>query len=223
MHLGRSLRTILVLGLAFHIHHRFHGPPIDYGAVAIASVASWLGVPGPGEPVLIAAGVFAARHKLDITTVVVVAWLAATAGGAVGWWVGMKFGRGVLTTRGPFRRMRVNALKRGEEVFKRHAVVAIILTPSWIAGIHRVNARTYHLTNVITAAIWAVGIGLGAYFAGPVIIDAVSDVGTVTEIALALLVAAVLIHEIRRRRRRRRSIDASPAEEPPIGAPDAPV
>ena len=94
--------AILILGLA--LHHRFHGPPIDYAGLAAAAAASWIGVPGPGEPVLIAAGVLAARHKLDIGAVLAVAWLAATLGGIGGWLIGMKAGRGMLTTRGPLHR-----------------------------------------------------------------------------------------------------------------------
>ena len=62
------------MGLSLRLHHHFHGPPIDYGALAAAAAASWIGVPGPGEPVLIAAGVFAAQHRLDIVSVLVVAW-----------------------------------------------------------------------------------------------------------------------------------------------------
>ena len=52
--------------LHIHLHHQFHGPPFDYVGLAVAAAASWIGVPGPGEPVLIAAGVLAAKHKLDL-------------------------------------------------------------------------------------------------------------------------------------------------------------
>ena len=39
---------------------------------------------------LIGAGVLAARGRLDLTTVLVVAWVAATAGGIIGWLGGLK-------------------------------------------------------------------------------------------------------------------------------------
>ncbi len=66
--------------LHFHIHHHFHGPPFDYATLAVAAAASWIGLPGPGEPILIAAGILAARHKLDIGSVLIVAFLAAAGG-----------------------------------------------------------------------------------------------------------------------------------------------
>jgi membrane protein DedA with SNARE-associated domain len=209
--LALVLKSCLVLAIALRLHHHFHGPPIDYAGLAAAAAASWIGVPGPGEPVLIAAGVFAAHHQLDIATVVVVAWLGATGGGIAGWLIGMKLGRKVLTARGPLWRMRLKALERGDDVFSRYAVLAILLTPSWIAGIHRVPARVYLITNAAGAALWATGIGLGAYYVGPAVIELVQDLGWVTAIGLGLLLAVALAAEIRRRRiRRLRAAQAAP-------------
>src|SRR5947209_13929236 len=96
-------RAVLTLAvhLHLHFHHHFRGPPFDYGALALAAAASWVGVPGPGEPLLVAAGIFAARHQLDIGTVLVVAWVSAMLGGVCGWVVGLKAGRTVLTAPGP--------------------------------------------------------------------------------------------------------------------------
>jgi membrane protein DedA with SNARE-associated domain len=199
-----------VLGLAFRLHHHFHGPPIDYAGLAAAAAASWVGVPGPGEPVLIAAGVFAARHRLDIGSVLLIAWGAATAGGIAGWLIGMKAGRAVLTTRGPLHGMRRKALARGEEVFARHPVAGVLLTPSWIAGIHRVRKRVYLPTNAASAAVWAVGIGLGSYYVGPQIVDIVGELGWITAIGVVLLILSAVATEISRRRRRRdRPTDAT--------------
>lgn len=198
-----GLKTLLVLGLAFRFRHHFHGPPIDYWALAAAAAASWIGVPGPGEPVLIAAGVFASKGRLDLAGVLAVAWLAATVGGIAGWIIGMRAGRTVLTTRGPLHNMRLSALARGDEVFAKWPVVAILLTPSWIAGIHRVRPRLYLPINALSASAWALGIGLGAYFLGPTISDLVDDIGLVTVIGLALLIVAGIGLEVRRRRRRR--------------------
>ena len=200
-----KVSSLLVLAL---LRHHFHGPSVDYWAVAVASAASWLWVPGPGEPVLIAAAVVAAHHRLDITTVIGVAFVFAVAGGIAGWLIGKMLGRTVLETRGPLLRFRLRALSRGDEIFDRYPVLAIVLTPSWIAGIHRVSTGVYQITNVVTAFIWAVGIGLAAYFIGPAVIDAVEDLGWVTAIGLTALIAFGDYLEIRRRRRRRGRLPA---------------
>ena len=182
---------------------RFHrvGPSIDYVGLAAAAAASWIGLPGPGEPVLIAAAVVAGRHKLDLGSVLLVAWAAATAGGVAGWLIGMKAGRAVLTARGPLRRLRLHAVARGDQVFERYAVLAVVLTPSWIAGIHHVRPILYLVTNAFAAALWACGIGVAAYFVGPTVVDLVQDVGVITALGIAALVAAVVGEEVLRRRR----------------------
>jgi membrane protein DedA with SNARE-associated domain len=191
------------LGLALHLtHHPLKGPPFDYAGLAAAAAASWIGVPGPGEPLLIAAGILAADHKLDIVSVLLVAFAAATAGGVGGWLIGMKAGRSLLAAPGPLLGLRRKALAKGDDVFRRYTVGAVLLAPSWIAGIHRVRWALYLPLNALGAALWAAGIGLGAYYAGPPIVDVVADVGWFSGAALAVLVVAGTVVELRRRRRR---------------------
>jgi membrane protein DedA with SNARE-associated domain len=194
---------MLLFGLTIRLHHHFHGAPIDYGALAAAAVASWIGVPGPGEPVLIAAGVFAGQNRLDIVGVLLVACTAATAGGIAGWLLGRVGGRAVLTAPGPLRRLRLKAVARGDEIFERLPVLAILLAPSWVAGIHGVRARLFLPINLLSAILWGCGIGLGAYYAGPPVVDVVGDIGWATLVGLVLVVLVGLGIGTRRRRRRR--------------------
>ena len=93
------LHDLLQLHLGAVARHRVEGPAVDYYGLAAAAAASWIGVPGPGEPVLIAAGVLASRGKLDLATVLLVAWAGATVGGILGWAIGRKAGRSLLTVR----------------------------------------------------------------------------------------------------------------------------
>ncbi len=208
-----AINGAITVWFGLHLHHHFHGPPVDYVGLAAASVASWIGVPGPGESVLVAAGIFAAKHKLDLSEVLLVAWVAATAGGIAGWLIGMRAGRAVMTAPGPLQRARLQAVARGDEIFGRVPVLAIVLTPSWIAGIHRVHSRVYLLTNALSAALWAVGIGVGAYLAGPAVIDVVDDIGWVATIGLVALIAAGVLLEVRRRRARRGRGQGRPESE----------
>ncbi len=184
------------------ILHHVPAANIDYAALALGAFASWAGVPGPGEPLLIAAGIVAAQHKIDITPVLIWAFVGAVLGGVAGWLFGRVAGRSVMTARGPLYRLRLRAVERGEEVFQRLTVIAILLAPSWVAGIHRAGPVIYNLTNVVSAAIWAVGIGLGAYYFGPPVLDVLQDVGTATAIGLVLLVLVGIGLEVNRRRRR---------------------
>lgn len=209
MRVGAALRITLLLGLTLRLHHHFRGAPIDYWALGAAAAASWVGVAGPGEPVLIAAGVFAAQHRLDIVSVLAVAWTGAVGGGLAGWLLGLKGGRKLLTAPGPLLRFRLKALARGEQVFSRVPVLAVLLAPSWVAGIHGVRPRLFVPLNALGAAIWAGGIGLGAFYAGPPVLDVVGDLGWVLGGALVLAVLGTVGGEMLRRRRRSRRPDRS--------------
>lgn len=194
-----------ILILAFHFFHHVHGAAVDYVGVGVAAFASWAGLPGPGESVLIATGVLAAKHHLDITPVLLWAWIGANLGGILGWVVGLKAGRTVLTAPGPLQRIRRRAAARGDEVFHRLEVVAILMTPSWVAGFHRARAGLYLPINALSALAWALGFGLGAYYVGPPVLEFASDFGTAGTVAVLVLIVLAVGLEIRRRRRRQRS------------------
>jgi membrane protein DedA with SNARE-associated domain len=196
---SRSNAPLLVFALHFFHHHVASAAQIDYLALALGAFASWAGVPGPGEPLLIAAAIVAAKHKLDIKPVLFWAFVGAAVGGIVGWWVGLVAGRTVMTGPGPFRRLRLRAVERGEEVFQRLTVIAILLAPAWVAGIHRVGPVLYNVTNVLSAGVWAVGIGLAAYYAGPPALDIISDVGLVTAVGFGVLILIGIGLEVGRR------------------------
>src|SRR6202040_2970806 len=91
-----SIVTVLA---AVHPHTR--GSGVDYVGVLVASAVSWAALPGPGEAALIAAGISAAHGHLDLASVLAVAWAGATIGGTMGWIIGLKAGREVLTAPGP--------------------------------------------------------------------------------------------------------------------------
>ena len=187
----------------FHhlFHHRFHGPPFDYVGLAFASLVSSAGFPGPGEALLIAGAIIAASGKLDIASVISIAFAGALVGGIVGWLIGLKAGRTALTAPGPLHRARLRTLERGDRIFHRKVAIAVILAPAWVAGIHHVRSRIYQPLNAVSAAMWAVGVGLGAYYVGPSVADALGDLGIVTLALLGVFVVGVVGFEVVRRRR----------------------
>lgn len=191
----------LLVPALVHLHLQ-RPESFDYAGLAAAAFASWVGLPGPGEPLLLAAAVLAARHRLDLTDVLLVAFVAAVAGGIAGWAIGLKAGRAVLTGRGPLRSLRIRVVERGELVFNRHPVLAIIMTPAFVAGIHRVDTGVYQAVNLVSAAAWTLAIGVGGYFAGPPVLDAVGDLGTAMTIVVAAAVAGAIVLEVTRRYRR---------------------
>jgi membrane-associated protein len=199
-----TIRTVPALALlAIHVARRLRSHPAGYTAIALAAFASWAGLPGPGEAGLIAGAAFAARHRLDIVQVELVAFIGAFVGGMVGWGLGWRFGAALAERPGPLLRARKRALGAGERFYERFGPLAIFLTPSWVAGIHRVQPVRFTIFNLLAAVLWTAGYGLTTYFAGPHVADLFGDVGiwaTIGVIAAAVTLGALAI--VRRRRMR---------------------
>ena len=186
-----QLSPLAALHLHIHLHPR--GPGIDYVGVLLASGASWAGLPGPGEALLIAAAIAAAHHHLDLASIILVAWAGATAGGMLGWIVGRRAGRGVLGAPGPLHGVRLALIDSGDRFFARYGVVAVLLVPSWVAGIVRMRASLYVPVNAASAAVWALAIGLTAYWVGPPIADVAADEGLLAWVVVGALIAGFAI------------------------------
>jgi membrane protein DedA with SNARE-associated domain len=185
---------------ALHIHHHLHGASLGYAGIGAAAAASWAGVPGPGEPALIAGAIYALHGRLDLAEVLVVAWLGAMAGGVAGWLVGRRFGHSLATAPGPLHRHRVQAVARGERFFRRFGVLAVYVAPSWVAGATGFPARRFLPANAFAAAFWAALVGGGAYLVGPSIGDVAADTGLVGLIVLGALALVGAVRLLQRHR-----------------------
>jgi membrane protein DedA with SNARE-associated domain len=186
------------------LHHHAHGTGIDYIGVFLASGASWAGLPGPGEAALIAAGLSAAHHHLDLASVLAVAWVGAMAGGILGWLTGISGGRGLLAAPGPLHHLRLALIARGDRFYERHGPVAVLFTPSWVAGIHAMRWSRFLPANAISALAWALAVGVGAYLLGPSITDIVADAGLAGGLLAGALLVIGVVLMVRRRSRRPR-------------------
>jgi membrane-associated protein len=170
-----------------------------------------MGIPSPGETALVLACVMASQGKLQIELVIAIAAASAIVGDNVGYWIGRKAGRGVLTApRGPFHRRRIALIAYGDRFFAKHGARAVFLgrwvalvrvTAAWMAGMNHMPFRTFFFWNALGGISWALGVGLVAYFAGDAAVHAIERVGVGAAIALGvLLVAAIAWVQIRERR-----------------------
>jgi membrane protein DedA with SNARE-associated domain len=195
---------VLALLLAIHVARRLQRPA-DYTAIALAAFASWAGLPGPGEAGVIAGAAFAARHQLDIVQVELFALGGAFVGGMIGWGLGWRFGAALAEGPGPLRGARKRALAAGERFYQRFGVLAIILTPSWVAGIHRVHTLRFIIFNLLACVVWTAGYGLTTYFLGPEVAEFFGNVGTWATIGIIGAGVTLATLAIVRRRRTRRA------------------
>jgi membrane-associated protein len=203
----RSAITIAALGITV-------SSSLGYLLPALIALES-MGIPSPGETALVLACVMASQGKLQIELVLLIAAAAAIVGDNVGYWVGRKAGRRVLTSdRGPFHRRRIALIHYGDRFFAKHGPRAVFLgrwmalvrvTAAWMAGMNHMPFRTFFCWNALGGISWALSVGLVAYFAGEAAVHVIERAGVGAAIALgALIVAAVVWLQLRERRELRR-------------------
>jgi membrane protein DedA with SNARE-associated domain len=201
-HHGRVRLFRLALSALFGLvvlHHHTRAPGVDYVGVFLAAGVSWTAIPGPGEAALIAAGISTAHGHLDLSAVVAVAFAGATVGGSAGWLIGRQGGRGLVTAPGPLHHLRLSLIARGDRFYEQYGVIAVLFTPSWIAGIHDMRWSRFLLINALSALVWALCVGVGAYLIGPSIADLVGDVGIVGAAVVVVLFVLTAVIFVRRR------------------------
>jgi membrane protein DedA with SNARE-associated domain len=136
-----------------------------YVAVFVLVGAESLGVPLPGETILIAAGVYAgATHKLNPWVIFVVAAAAAVIGDNIGYWIGDKGGYRLLRRYGPYVRADATKIKVGKLIFDRHGgkvvffgrFVSLLRTYSaFLAGTLKMPWRRFLPYNAAGGIVWA--------------------------------------------------------------------
>jgi membrane protein DedA with SNARE-associated domain len=177
-----------------------------FGIICLESAGLWL----PGETALIAAAVYAAKGNLSIEAVIVAAAAAAIVGDNIGYWIGREGGRRLLTRWAPLHRFSERVLPPAERFFDRHGGKAVFLarffgglrvTGAWMAGITRMTWWRFLFWNAAGGIVWAIAVGLLAYFAGKAAADALARYGVYAAVGGGLLVVAVIaaLHVWRRR------------------------
>jgi membrane protein DedA with SNARE-associated domain len=162
----RGVKSAAHIHLPVLSHIRVHGPALDYVGLFLLAILSGFGINGFGEAALIAAGVYVANHHIPVAPVVLIAAAGGFVGGVAGFIVGKHGGRVILTAPGPLAGLRKRMLEQSEKVYLHYDVLAILITPGWAAGIHRIRWPKFLLLNLASALLWAGSIGLGAYYLG---------------------------------------------------------
>jgi membrane protein DedA with SNARE-associated domain len=181
-----------------------------YLAVFLAVGAESLGVPLPGETVLIAAALYAGHtHLLNIVWIVVIASIAAIVGDNIGYLIGRLGGYRLLRRFGRYVRVDEPKIKLGRYLFLIHGgkvvlfgrFVSVLRTyAAFLAGTNVMRWRRFLIYNAVGGILWATLFGVGAYVMG----NAIHSVGTVVTyvgIGLAALAITAGIVVFRRRMR----------------------
>jgi membrane protein DedA with SNARE-associated domain len=192
--------------IAVDLHHLV----VSYGYLAVFSLVGMesLGVPVPGETVLIIAGTYAGlTHHLSPWLIVGVAAAGAIIGDTIGFWIGDKGGYRLLLRYGHYVRFDEPKIKVARYLFDLHGgkvvffgrFVAVLRTyAAFLAGVTRMHYRRFLFFNASGGIIWASAFGFGAYFFGRTL-ERLSGRITLVLVGLAVAVTVAAVIIVRRR------------------------
>jgi membrane protein DedA with SNARE-associated domain len=162
-----------------------------------------IGIPVPGEIALVTAAAYAgSTHQLAIAAVVLVAALASTIGGMIGYLIGRSVGVRLLLRFGEYLRLDARRLKVGQYLFLRHGgkivffgkFVAVLRTfAGLLAGANLMRLPQFLIMNALGAFCWALIFGAGAYVFGEQMQRVAGPISLILLIVVIGLLAAGLV------------------------------
>lgn len=147
-----------------------------YEAVFVAIAGESMGIPMPGETMLVTASVFAGTtHQLNIGFVILAAVAGAIIGDNLGYLIGRWGGYRLLHRFGKYVFLTEKHLQVGEYLFYKYGGKIVFfgrfftILRTWaafLAGVNKMPWKAFLLFNTLGALLWADFYGLAGYFFG---------------------------------------------------------
>ncbi len=174
-----------------------------YLAVFVFVAIESIGIPFPGETMLLVAAIDAGTtHQLSIVLVIIAATCGAILGDNLGFWIGREGGYRLLRRYGRYigfneRRVKLGLYlfrtQGGKIVFFGRFVAVLRAWAAFLAGVNRMQWSRFLVFNALGGVSWATLYGLGGYFLGEEIHRLTGPVGIVTIVLAVLIIIASLI------------------------------
>lgn len=147
----------------------------DYGYWGVGLVIGLesMGLPLPGETVLVLAAIYCGvGGDLAITGVVAAAIAGAVIGDNIGYWIGRRYGYPLVIKHKTLLHLTDGRIKLAQYLFMRHGgavvffgrfVALLRIFAAFLAGVNRMNWNRFLLANAAGGILWASLFGFGAY------------------------------------------------------------
>ena len=193
------------------------------GLLVFAEAAVMLGFVFPGETAAILGGVLASHGGVSLAGITITVILCAIVGDSVGYFIGERWGRKLLSL-GPLRK-RQRGIDTALEQLRRRGAMAVFIgrfsafLRAVIPGLSGLSAMPYRIflpANAAGAVCWGVLYVLLGYFVGERVEKAT---GIASDILLGLILVVIVVLVIRHLRKNRREFEGtspmSEEESPP--------
>ena len=152
-----------------------------YWAVALFVGLESMGIPLPGETILVLAAIYSATEpSLSIWIVVVAAAAGAIIGDNAGFWIGRTFGYALLMRYGRYIGLSAARIKVGQYLFRRHGgkvvffgrfIALLRILAASLAGVNRMPWQNFLVANAAGGVLWATVFGFGGFYFGKLVLE----------------------------------------------------
>jgi membrane protein DedA with SNARE-associated domain len=195
---GAVAHRIAVFVMKVLVHH--YGAWLVFALVFLES----LGLPLPGEAILVSAAIFAGTtQNISIALVLLAAVAGAIIGSIIGFWIGDRYGYPLLLRYGSYVGLTETRIKIAQYLFRRQGMVVVLIARfvavlrsvvGFIAGANRMPFATFMIANSVGAVIWALFYGLGAYFLGKGIEEFARPIAITLAVVGAVIVVLMIFY-----------------------------
>jgi membrane protein DedA with SNARE-associated domain len=190
-----------------------------YLAVFILVGVESIGIPVPGETMLVTAGVYAGTTgRLSIFWVIVAAAAGAIVGDNIGYTIGRTGGYALLRRYGRYIRLEEKRLRLGQYLFHKHGpkvvffgrfISVLRIFAAFLAGVNRMHWRQFLVFNAAGGIIWSTLYGVAAFLLGQQLLRLSGRVDVVLAIIGAAVIVTVIVFLRRNEARLQREADAA--------------
>lgn len=186
-----------------------------YLAVFLFIATENLGVPFPGETMLVIASVYASQSKLHIEFVILACILGSVIGSTAGYTIGWHGGRELIRRFGRYVHVTEATLAPAERYFNKYGSATVFFGrflavlrawASFLAGVNHMPVPIFLIYNTAGAIIWSIAFGLLGYYLGKnsaLLGKVLSYLGTGGVIIVVVILVVAIALYLRRRSRER--------------------
>lgn len=173
----------------------------SYGlwAVFFIVMLESIGIPLPGEMIVMLAATIAASRNAPVLPLIATAATAAIIGDNVGYMIGRKLGKPLLLRHGWRLGLSASDLKVGQYLFRKYGALVVFFgrfTPllrmlaAFLAGANSLDWRKFFIANAAGAILWAGTVASAAYWFGQKLKGTHGPMSAVMVLAGVLLLVA---------------------------------
>jgi len=198
-----------------------------YLAVFVFVGVESIGIPVPGETMLVTAAIYAGTTgRLSIFWVIVASSAGAIVGDNIGYVIGRTGGYRLVKRYGRYIRLEENRLRLGQYLFDKHGskvvffgrfVSVLRIFAAFLAGVNQMHWRRFLIFNAAGGIIWSTIYGIAAFLLGKQLLQLSGRVDFVLAVVGVAVIIVVIVFLRRNEARLQREADRAM-----LGPPKAP-